>query len=161
MRSHWKKNQSSRPASDERHVRQVFTVRNQTDPARYVVHTKELSQRVRKDAQTVPEWILITSSRLPQYIIYIYYKRIPCTLYMYLYSFLRMTTIVPSSHCWKNNYLFYYETTISISRLYCLIRHRRILHLIAVRLYYFFFFLVLLYYYYYYYYCFIFTFLCK
>jgi len=36
-------------------VRQVYANGNQTGPARPVAHTKELSQRVRKDAQTVPE----------------------------------------------------------------------------------------------------------
>jgi len=51
---------SSRPVGNAWHVRQVFANGNQTDPARHVAHTKELSQGVREDAQTVPERNLST-----------------------------------------------------------------------------------------------------
>lgn len=52
---------SSCSASVEGNVRQVLACRSQTDPTRYVAHTKELSQRVREDDQPVPERILIPS----------------------------------------------------------------------------------------------------
>lgn len=46
---------SERPAGDEKHVRQVLAVGNQTDPTRHVAHPEELPQGVREDAETVPE----------------------------------------------------------------------------------------------------------